>query len=258
MSLHSLLDSPVKWTNTFLSFLHFSHSVLPPLAYSISLIFPSTVSSVCSLIDRTEIKINIGIIPTSHPLVSIRSSLSTLGLDKVPIHPLLPSLPGTSLFRMTEQRWASKMRDETRRGKESVLPQGHSSEQLIGDTYRCPALCVHILLLWGINKKLCSSNLGSRWEREKVKYSIVVTNCKLAIDFPSMWLRHKAHVQTHNSLWRPNACTVLHSKKHLCLDHFHLFTCKSRISREHHKCCLLRHNKSTYLTFKIQLYGDKF
>ncbi len=46
------------------------------------------ISSVCSLIDRTEIKINICTIPTLHPLVSIRSSLlcSALTIPHTPSH----------------------------------------------------------------------------------------------------------------------------------------------------------------------------
>ncbi len=114
---------------------------------SISFIFPSTVdvSSVCSLIDRTEIKINICTIPTLHPLVSIRSSLLRSVLT-IP-HPTIP--PGTSPFRMTEQRWASEMRDEAWKGKDSFLPQDFSSEQFNGDTYHCTVLCFSCLFfMW--------------------------------------------------------------------------------------------------------------
>lgn len=72
--------------------IHFPLLMLCPSSThsSISLIFPSTVdiSSVCSLIDRTEIKINICTIPTLHPLVSIRSSLlcSALTIPHTPSH----------------------------------------------------------------------------------------------------------------------------------------------------------------------------
>lgn len=187
----SFFDS--AWFISQVNNIHFP--LFPPLltlctssTHSISLIFSSTVSSVCSLIDRMKIKINICTIPTLHPLVSIRSSPLTLGLDKASIHPILPSIPGTSPFRMTEQRWASKMRDETRRGRESFLPQGFGSEQLIGDTYHYAVLCFHIFFfLWRINRKVQQYFRIKVRERENVKYSIAATNCKLAIDFPSMW-----------------------------------------------------------------------
>lgn len=66
------------------------------------------------------------------------------------------------------------MRDETRRGKESVLPQGYSSEQLIGDTYRCAALCFHILFYEELTGN-CAAVIQDQDERERDEGKVL--NC---------------------------------------------------------------------------------
>ncbi len=183
----------------------------------ISFIFPSTVdvSSVCSLIDRTEIKINICTIPTLHPLVSIRSSLLRSVLT-IP-HP-------TSPLEQVRSGWLSSV-EPLKWGMRHGKGKNHSSRRTSALSSSLVILitalfCVlAVSFLCGIKRKLCSSNSGSRWKREKVKYSIAATNCKLAIDFSINVI--KTTSTCTNTPWRSkHNCAVLHSKKDLGLDYF--------------------------------------
>lgn len=111
----SLFDS--TWFISQMNNIHFP--LFPPLltlcpssTHAISLVFPSTVSSVCSLIDRTEIKINICTIPTPHPLVSIRSSFWHSALTKPPstpsCHPLLEQVRSGWLSSAELLKWGMR------------------------------------------------------------------------------------------------------------------------------------------------------
>lgn len=133
---------------------------------SISLIFPSTVdiSSVCSLIDRTEIKINICTIPTLPPGLNQVLSFA-LGLDNSP-HPIPPSpleqVRSGWLSSVEPLKWG--MRHEKGKNHSSRRASALSSSLVILIT---ALFCVFaVSFLCGINRKLFSSNSGSRWERE--------------------------------------------------------------------------------------------
>lgn len=227
-------------------------TLCPSSTQTISLIFPSTVSSVCSLIDRTEIKINICTIPTPHPLVSIRSSFWHSALTKPPsCHPFLEQVRSGWVSSAELLKWG--MRHEEGENCSSRRASALNSSLVILITALFCVFTFFFFIFYGGLTGNCAAVIQDQGKRERERrYSIAVTNCKLAIDFPSMWLRHKAHVQTHNSLWRPNTLVLFYILKSTSV--WIIFNCKSRISCEHCKSShLSRSDGAIFQSFSIKL-----